>query len=545
MLLLLCLIPLVLCQLDPSWFAPQGFQDMDHLHEGFATCGEASFWATGKFDGIFDEAEIHALLAKLRGVHGDRISEAQQIGTSVEGRPIMAYRVGTPLTDAELSALTHNETVTPSPTTATAHADPGRPERRQARSDDPFEKVASLGKGDPPLSFNVLLVGGIHGNEVDSIMLQVYTILMLLQNDEAELRRANEGTTSRGDERLLDRVRVWVVPVLNVDAYAANTATTPPTADARKNMRGNTCPSDPSKSGVDLARNYDVQWIQSNDNVLDGCDPMYRGPLPMSEPESVAIKSLVSKHGPFHTAILLRSNGRPQHGSWLIEPFSYTAIDSQPVPPRLFSQLHDAMDEGDGLSFQIGRWMNYSGDATTLTGGDLTDYLVARHGILATSLVMVNNGNRSWPVAKGTICNTNRYFPAVHAAITFTRHSMYQVPLPSVEPQPRFSRILNRIERRLAHYLHYDKQLGYIPAGLLVAGSIVCWCACSCWCLSRCMASGVTKKESRKRIKERVSRMGRVLRKRQREGQVAEGLRELVSLYVVENGSSSREARSS
>jgi hypothetical protein len=203
------------------------------------------------------------------------------------------------------------------------------------------------------------------------------------------------------------------------------------------------------------------------------------------------------------------------------------------------------MDEGDGLTFQIGRWMNYSGDATTLTGGDLTDYLVERHGILATSLVMVNNGNRSWPVPKGTICNTNRYFPAVHAAITFTRHSMYQVPLPTVERQPRFSRILAHLERRIARYLHYDKQLGYIPAGLLVAGSAVCMCACSFWCLGRCMATGVTKKETRKRLKQKVSRMGRVLRQRQREGQAAEGLRELVSVYVGESGSSASEKRSS
>jgi len=126
---------------------------------------------------------------------------------------------------------------------------------------------------------------------------------------------------------LLDRGRAVIVPASNPDGYDASRSTevldlretqdagvpynpgvllaTPGNAYKRKNCRyvdgqtqpAGTCALPPSPGGfglgVDLNRNYGALWggPGTSDNPAD---PVYRGPAPFSEPETQAIRNLIS-----------------------------------------------------------------------------------------------------------------------------------------------------------------------------------------------------------------------------------------------------------
>ena len=125
---------------------------------------------------------------------------------------------------------------------------------------------------------------------------------------------------------LLDRGRAVIVPVSNPDGYDASRTSgdivdlrdvegvpynpgvilaTPGNAYKRKNCRyvdgqtqpAGTCVAVPSPGGfglgIDLNRNYGALWggPGTSDNPAD---PTYRGPAPFSEPETQAIRELIS-----------------------------------------------------------------------------------------------------------------------------------------------------------------------------------------------------------------------------------------------------------
>ena len=135
----------------------------------------------------------------------------------------------------------------------------------------------------------------------------------------------NYGTDERITE-LLNRGRAIIVPVSNPDGFDASRTSgdivdlrgtegvpynpgvllaTPGNAYKRKNCRhvdgqtqpAGTCVAIPSPGGfglgVDLNRNYGALWggPGTSDNPAD---PVYRGPAPFSEPETQAIRTLIS-----------------------------------------------------------------------------------------------------------------------------------------------------------------------------------------------------------------------------------------------------------
>jgi hypothetical protein len=125
-------------------------------------------------------------------------------------------------------------------------------------------------------------------------------------------------------KRLLDAGRIIIVPVSNPDGYDASRTSgdivdfreidnggtitiigTPGNAYKRKNCRfvdgetqpAGTCAAPPSPGGfalgVDLNRNYGALWGGPGASDVPA-DPTYHGPAPFSEPETQAIRSLIS-----------------------------------------------------------------------------------------------------------------------------------------------------------------------------------------------------------------------------------------------------------
>lgn len=92
---------------------------------------------------------------------------------------------------------------------------------------------------------------------------------------------------------LLDSSEFWFIPMLNPDGHAfsqtdATTIGQPRPRCWRKNRRRNSN----GTFGVDLNRNYDIDWLGAGSSSDPGART-YRGPDPFSEPETQAIKSLV------------------------------------------------------------------------------------------------------------------------------------------------------------------------------------------------------------------------------------------------------------
>ncbi len=186
-------------------------------------------------------------------------------------------------------------------------------------------------------------------------------------------RRYNAGDVRV--RRLLDQVRVIVVPVVNVDGFAVSRAAGEPTvvddnssataglalndqaAYKRKNCRdtvgaGGTCAlraSTPSGAGVDLNRNYGAYWGgpgSSNAVASQG----YRGPSPYSEPESEAVHRLTSN---LQVVTFITNHTFTADGKFLRQPGFDDVIATTPDEAPM-KALGDAMAAATGWTSELG-----------------------------------------------------------------------------------------------------------------------------------------------------------------------------------------------
>lgn len=206
--------------------------------------------------------------------------DVHQYGTSTQGRPLLAIRVG--------------------------------------------------GDGPP-----VLVTAGIHGLEYIGVRVAL----------EVARRGPIPGAT------------LWVCPVLNPDGYAATWERQGHGAVAR--FRKNA-------QGVDLNRNFPLPWSARPSRIAlagspDPAHPTYRGPAPLSEPETRHLADWIRTIGP--------------HGSVNLHSFMGTLICARvwhPADWRAYTALCRAFRRGQG------RWLGYPrlgtpvGDVFT---GELEDWL--------------------------------------------------------------------------------------------------------------------------------------------------------------------------
>jgi hypothetical protein len=173
---------------------------------------------------------------------------------------------------------------------------------------------------------------------------------------------------------LLDRVRVFIFPVINVDGFIASrsfgtspldddsNATLPlAVADQAAYKRKNCRPTVPgseaepcafrSGSGVDLNRNYGYYWggpgSSSNVSVQN-----YRGTAPFSEPESEAVHQF-SSH--LHPMVFITNHTFTDDGKWLRQPGFDDVIAVAPEPDETnMRTLGDAMAAATGWTSELG-----------------------------------------------------------------------------------------------------------------------------------------------------------------------------------------------
>jgi Zinc carboxypeptidase len=208
---------------------------------------------------------------------------------------------------------------------------------------------------------------------------------------------------------LLDKLRVVIVPVMNVDGFVesrdaaidnSNTAAAPFVTMAywRKNRRSFTNATipqvmkNPDAYGVDPNRNYAYQWGDNGGGSSSTqTDETHRGSSPFSEPESRNIRSLVMSR---QTTGMLTHH---THGRLVMRPWGWTEEDTP--DEELQTDLGAQMTA-------INRYTNQK----------------------AIQLYLTSGGSRDWTYgATGCITYTFEHGTAFHPAYLSTIPSMYNL----------------------------------------------------------------------------------------------------------------------
>ncbi len=155
--------------------------------------------------------------------------------------------------------------------------------------------LCRLGKDDPHKPA-ILYTGNIHGNENTAGHMALAVLRYFVEN---------EGQDPLATQ-LVDEVSIWIVPLLNPDGYFKTTD--------RQLKYGQTYFHRKNGHRVDLNRNfpYNPEYKsldpRSGSNWLKA-SPSYRGPHPLSEPETRALQSKVLDLRRFEIAIGFHTSG--------------------------------------------------------------------------------------------------------------------------------------------------------------------------------------------------------------------------------------------
>ncbi len=195
-------------------------------------------FGTGSMGGYYTLAEVGEQLDSMKLLYPSLVTEKQEIGYSIEGRPIWAVRI----------------------------------------SDNP--------DSDEPGEPGVLYTSLTHAREPAGMMTVVYYMWWLLEQYASDPSAAY----------LVNNRQAWFIPVINVDGYAYNQSTNPSGGGFwRKNRRNN----GNGTWGIDLNRNYgpDYMWNAPNGGSSTNTgSETYRGTGPFSEPETQTIDTFMRLH---------------------------------------------------------------------------------------------------------------------------------------------------------------------------------------------------------------------------------------------------------
>lgn len=169
-----------------------------------------------------------------------------------------------------------------------------------------------LGKSIPALVLEntgapkIMIVGTHHARELISTTQVLFLISRFLENDDPRIGEIRKNT------------EIWFIPVLNIDGYSYicdKYEATHRISSIRKNRKDTDCSNEVS-IGVDLNRNYDDHWGILTDSENSPCREAYIGLSPFSEPETQAIRDLLTKN--FTVGLSYHS-----YGDLYIHPYSY------------------------------------------------------------------------------------------------------------------------------------------------------------------------------------------------------------------------------
>ena len=164
-----------------------------------------------------------------------------------------------------------------------------------------------------------VFLGCHHAREWISVEVPLYIAQYLVNNYN----------TDEEVKQLIDNCQIWIVPVVNPDGYEYS-------RNSNRMWRKNRRDNGDGTFGVDLNRNYGYMW-GTVDASPSTSSIIYRGPIAFSEPETQAVRDLVSA---YDFRILMT-----YHSFWqtIGHPWGYTR---EPAPDEpMFSDMTYSMIE--------------------------------------------------------------------------------------------------------------------------------------------------------------------------------------------------------
>ncbi|GBG27005.1 Carboxypeptidase A4 [Hondaea fermentalgiana] len=235
-----------------------------------------------------------------------------------------------------------------------------------------------------------------HSRECVSMMALVKTLETIFSvvdddfgKDDNDTNKDQEDYKDAWAYYILRSRRMWIIPVVNPDGFVYNEEQLAayPGAIRHAMQRKNRAPP-PSqkycslgKLGVDLNRNYATCFFEDDKDdpirrgaSLNPCDEDYQGPVPFSEPESQAIRDLVERSN-FTTALNLHSFGK-----FLLLPWSCKSKGMSNEESEFYLRLgRDFAGQNHFHTAHSYKAVGYAVD------GDAADWMFDAHGIYAMS----------------------------------------------------------------------------------------------------------------------------------------------------------------
>ncbi|MBC7545924.1 MAG: zinc carboxypeptidase [Candidatus Sericytochromatia bacterium] len=172
----------------------------------------------------------------------------------------------------------------------------------------------------------------------------------------------------------VDNRDIWIVPLVNPDGHVLAVAG----KDQRKNANVKT--GGKSRIGVDLNRNYATAWGTVGDSANPESD-VFRGASAFSEPETQAVRDLLTKHPP---VIYLTYHAYSNAVMW---PWDHK--NAAPPEPKLAA-----------LGNQLGKlsgYEPYQGAEMYLNGGDDVDWVYDKFKTLSYTVEVGGSGDGFMP----------------------------------------------------------------------------------------------------------------------------------------------------
>ncbi|XP_072160470.1 carboxypeptidase B-like [Bemisia tabaci] len=170
-------------------------------------------------------------------------------------------------------------------------------------------KVLTISSGDPTAP-GFWIDAGIHAREWIAPTTAIYIARELVERRET-LPSA------------LKKINFFILPVVNPDGYEFSRS-----KDShrlwRKNRNPNNNREDIPCYGVDLNRNFDMEWGVSGSSD-DPCADVYKGPTPNSELETQAVTNFVSRIPRIKASVSLHS-----YSNLILYPFGYAGGQYHP-----------------------------------------------------------------------------------------------------------------------------------------------------------------------------------------------------------------------
>ena len=271
--------------------------------------------------GYYTHDEVLSVLDQLRATYPSLISARISIGTTVEGRDQWMVRL----------------------------------------SDNP-----DIDENEPEVRFDALH----HAREPAGMQTVLWFMLWALENHGSDPLATY----------LLDEREIYCIPIVNPDGYVYNQATDPAGGGLwRKNRRDN----GDFTFGVDLNRNYATNWgLDDVGSSPDTFSEVYRGPSPLSEPETTNLDALMAARD-FQTALSIHT-----HSNLWLSPYGHAD-----VYPANFADY----EEVGCLACEENGYVVINGFGLYATNGTTIDHEDTVYGTMSWTPELGDDQDGFWP----------------------------------------------------------------------------------------------------------------------------------------------------